>query len=54
MRRGRPIAALGARIPLLEGRQAIGGKATAYVCRDMACQLPVHTAEKLERQLAVR
>jgi hypothetical protein len=44
-------AALGARIPLLQGRQAIGGRATAYVCREMACKLPVHTPQELEAQL---
>jgi hypothetical protein len=46
------VAEAARHIPLLEGRQAIGGKATAYVCRDMACQLPVHTPDELERQLA--
>jgi len=45
------VAELGERIPLLEARQAIGGRATAYVCRDMACQLPVHTPDELEAQL---
>jgi uncharacterized protein len=45
------IPALGARIPLLEGRQASGGRATAYVCREMACRLPVHTPAELEAQL---
>ena len=24
------------------------GRATAYVCRDFACQAPVHTAEALD------
>ncbi len=45
------VPALAARIPLLEGRQAIGGRATAYVCRDRTCRLPVHTPEALEREL---
>jgi uncharacterized protein YyaL (SSP411 family) len=45
-------AALGARIPLLQGRQALGGRATAYVCREMACKLPVHSPQELEAQLA--
>ncbi|MBI4635370.1 MAG: thioredoxin domain-containing protein [Candidatus Rokubacteria bacterium] len=38
-------------IPLLEGRQALDGKATAYVCRNYACQLPVTDREALARQL---
>jgi hypothetical protein len=45
------VEELGGLIPLLASRQAVGGRATAFVCRDMACQLPVHTAEELERQL---
>jgi uncharacterized protein YyaL (SSP411 family) len=38
-------------IPLLEGREMIDGKATAYVCEHFACQMPVTEAEKLEAQL---
>ena len=38
-------------IPLLRGREAIEGRATAYVCENMACQLPVHTPEELAEQL---
>jgi uncharacterized protein YyaL (SSP411 family) len=45
------VAALGQRIPLLASRQASAGKATAYVCSDMACRLPVHTPGELEREL---
>jgi hypothetical protein len=40
-----------ATIPLLQGRQAIGGRATAYVCRNMMCQLPVHTPQELRALL---
>ena len=40
------------RIPLLEGRHAVDGRATAFVCQNMACQLPVHTPEDLARQLS--
>ncbi|MBF0279270.1 MAG: thioredoxin domain-containing protein [SAR324 cluster bacterium] len=39
-------------IPLALAREAINGKATAYVCQNMACQLPVHTPEALKEQLA--
>jgi uncharacterized protein len=46
------VDALAGRIPLLEGRQAIGGRATAYVCRDRTCRLPVHTPQELERELS--
>jgi hypothetical protein len=46
------VAAAARSVPLLQGRVAVGGKATAYVCRDMTCQLPVHTAEALEQQIA--
>lgn len=38
--------------PLLEGRGQIDGKATAYVCQNYACQLPVTTPEALADQLA--
>jgi len=38
-------------IPLLEGREAVGGKATAYVCRNYACELPVTDRAALARQL---
>lgn len=38
-------------IPLLEYREAKDGKATAYVCQNFACQLPVTDAEALAEQL---
>jgi uncharacterized protein YyaL (SSP411 family) len=42
-------------IPVLEGRRAVDGKPTAYVCRNYACELPVTDAAALARQLdAVR
>ncbi|MBT5873304.1 MAG: thioredoxin domain-containing protein, partial [Candidatus Latescibacteria bacterium] len=34
-------------IPLLADRQAVNGKPTAYVCRDMVCRQPVSTADEL-------
>src|SRR5262249_42722701 len=40
-----------AKIKLLEGRSAIGGKATAYVCRNFYCEAPVTDAAKLNDQL---
>ncbi|MCH8076459.1 MAG: hypothetical protein IIC64_11625 [SAR324 cluster bacterium] len=42
---------LGALIPLLAGRAAACGRATAYVCQNMACKLPVNTPEALADQL---
>ena len=38
-------------IPLLTGRTQKGSKATAYMCRDFECQLPVTSAAALRRQL---
>jgi uncharacterized protein YyaL (SSP411 family) len=38
-------------VPLLEGRGAVDGKPTAYVCRDYACELPVTDRAALARQL---
>ena len=41
----------GDRLPLLEGRQKIDGAATAYVCENYVCQLPVTDPQALARQL---
>jgi len=38
-------------IPLLEGRDAIDGKATGYVCEQFTCKLPVMEAGALVAQL---
>jgi uncharacterized protein YyaL (SSP411 family) len=38
-------------IPLLEGRTAIDGKPTAYVCENFVCNRPVTTAEQLGGEL---
>ena len=43
--------AAAARIPLLAGRVAVDGRATAYVCRDYACDLPVTEPAALGHQL---
>jgi uncharacterized protein YyaL (SSP411 family) len=37
--------------PYLAGFAAIGGRPTAYVCRDQACALPVHTAAEMLEQV---
>ena len=38
-------------IPLLQDRPARDGRATAYVCRQFVCQLPVTTPDELKEQL---
>jgi uncharacterized protein len=40
-------------LPVLEQREMIDGNATAYVCENLACQLPVNTPEELEKLLQV-
>ena len=42
---------VGAGLPLLADRPAMGGKATAYVCRRSVCQLPVTDPAGLVTQL---
>ncbi len=44
-------AETGSEIPLLEGRAMIDGKATAYVCENFACQMPVTDADALRERL---
>lgn len=39
-------------IPLLAARTMIDGKATAYVCQNYVCQLPVTSVDGLKQQLA--
>jgi uncharacterized protein YyaL (SSP411 family) len=43
--------AAAAGVPLLESRGAVGGGATAYVCRNYACDLPATDRATLARQL---
>ena len=40
-----------ARVPLLEGREPVDGRATAYVCEHFACRLPVTAPGDLAREL---
>lgn len=42
---------LGKLVPLAAGKLAIGGKTTAYVCRDGVCRLPARDLETLKNQL---
>jgi uncharacterized protein len=45
------VEAAAALIPLLEGRTALDGRATAYVCERFACRMPVTEPDALEREL---
>ncbi len=51
------VVAVGAKdspIPLLNGRDQIGGKATVYVCENFACKLPVNEVGKLKELLKIK
>ncbi len=45
------VAGSGARIPLLEGRDAPDGDALAYLCQHYVCQAPTSDANQLRRML---
>ena len=49
--RGPDDAALAAISPLMEGREAVNGRPTAYVCEHYACQQPTNDPQELARQL---
>ena len=38
-------------MPLLADRAILGGRPTAYVCRNFACRLPVTDPDALREQL---
>ncbi|MCW5969111.1 MAG: thioredoxin domain-containing protein [Blastocatellales bacterium] len=38
-------------IPLLAGRRAVGGRATAYVCRNFQCEAPITEAAELAAKI---
>jgi uncharacterized protein YyaL (SSP411 family) len=42
------------KVPILAGRTLIDDKATAYVCKNFACQLPATTPEELLKQLLAK
>ena len=43
--------ALAAIVPFVAQQEPIGGKPTAYVCRDYACEAPVHDVGALRALL---
>jgi uncharacterized protein YyaL (SSP411 family) len=45
--------ALGEAIPLLAGKEAPGGRAAAYVCRNFSCQAPIAAPVELRKALEV-
>lgn len=45
------VGTSGSSIPLLQNRTMLDGKATAYVCRNFTCLLPVTEPEQLAKQL---
>ncbi len=51
-REGAPIEALARTLSIVEGKKAIEGKATAYVCKDRVCQFPTNDPEAFEKQLS--
>jgi uncharacterized protein YyaL (SSP411 family) len=48
---GSALNAAATLIPLLSGKTALQGKATAYLCENRTCRLPVTSPEAFEKQL---
>jgi len=48
---GEPLSRAAKLLPILRGKEAIGGRATAYVCEDRACRLPTGDPTEFSRQL---
>ncbi|MEO1933349.1 MAG: thioredoxin domain-containing protein [Myxococcales bacterium] len=54
-REGEALESLGKTLSIVEGKSAIGGKLTAYVCEERVCQFPTTDPETFAKQLvAVR
>jgi hypothetical protein len=45
--RARDVDAWKSRVPLVEGRTAVGGRPTVYVCERRACRLPATTTDEV-------
>jgi uncharacterized protein YyaL (SSP411 family) len=45
------VARAAALVPLVEGKEAIGGRPTAYVCEQRRCELPTSDPEELRIQV---
>jgi uncharacterized protein YyaL (SSP411 family) len=43
-----------AHVPLLDGKTALGGRPTAYVCQRRTCKLPTTDVEEFGRQIGGR
>jgi uncharacterized protein YyaL (SSP411 family) len=43
--------ARGLGVPLMDGRDLVGGRPSAYVCQKFTCRLPVTLPEDLRREL---
>jgi uncharacterized protein YyaL (SSP411 family) len=50
---GAELESLAKMLSIVEGKSAIGGKTTAYVCENRVCQFPTNDPEKLKKQLEV-
>ena len=48
---GRDLAEQAEVVPLLEGKYAIDGRATAYVCENRVCDLPTTDPEVFAQQI---
>ena len=48
---GQSLQEASALVPLLTGKTALRGKATAYICRNRACRLPTTDPARFEEQL---
>jgi uncharacterized protein YyaL (SSP411 family) len=51
---GKEIDAQKSLIPLLEGRVAIGGKVTGYVCQARVCDLPTTDPDVFAKQVKAK
>lgn len=51
VREGAELDALAKTLSIVEGKSAIQGRTTAYVCENRVCQFPTHDPEKFKEQL---